>query len=66
VKSILGIRNAKSAILTHLETLNFDLKNFCTSWRLKFSKLTKFRDPEIAKTAVLELLDSPKLISRKI
>ena len=25
-----------------------------------------FRDPEIAKTAVLELLDSPKLISRKI
>ena len=39
---------------------------FCTDWRMKFTKLTKFRVPKKAKTAVLELLDSPKLISRKI
>ena len=31
-----------------------------------FTKLTKFRAPEIAKMAVIELLDSLKLISRKI
>ena len=40
--------------------------NLCTFWRLEFTKLTKFRAPNMAKTAVLELLDSPKLISRKI
>ena len=32
---------------------------------LEFTKLT-FRAPKMAKTAVLELLDSQKLISRKI
>ena len=31
-----------------------------------FPKLIIFRAPKIAKSAVLELLDSPKLISRKI
>ena len=40
--------------------------NICTFWRLQFTKLTKFRAPKIAKKLVLELLDSPKLISRKI
>ena len=60
-------RSVKLAFLTHLEALKFDfLGNFCTLWKLKFSKLTKFRDPEITKTAFLELLHSPKLISRKI
>ena len=33
---------------------------------LKFTKSTKFKAPKMAKTAVLELLDSAKLISRKI
>ena len=40
--------------------------NFCTFWRLKFTKLTRFLTPKIAKTLNLELLESPKLISRKI
>jgi len=57
-------RNAKSDILTYLQVLIF--MNFCIFWRLEFTKSTKIRAPEIAKTAVLLLLDSPKLISRKI
>ena len=36
------------------------------SARLKFTKLSIFRAPKMAKTAVLKLLHSPKLISRKI
>ena len=59
-------RSAKSAISIHLEALKFFLMNFCTFWRLKFTKLTKFRAPKMAKTAVSQILDSPKLISRKI
>ena len=39
---------------------------FCTFWRLIFRKSTKSRDPRMAKTAFLELLESPKLVSRKI
>ena len=41
-------------------------RHFSTFWRLKFIKSTKFRALEIAKTAVFNLLDSQKLISRKI
>ena len=37
--------------------------NIYPSWRLRSIKCTKFRAP---KMALLELLDSPKLISRKI
>ena len=40
--------------------------DFCTFSRLRFTKLSKFRVPKTTQTAVLELLDSPKLISRKI
>ena len=60
-------RNVKYAILTHLEALNFDLHDFFgTFWRLKFTKVTNFRASKMAKMAFLELLDSLKLISRKI
>ena len=40
--------------------------NFCTFWRLIFTKFTKFWAPKIAKTAFFELLDSLKMISHKI
>ena len=40
--------------------------NFYSFGRLKFTKITKFRPPEIETMAALELLDSPKLILRKI
>ena len=39
------------------------IRHFCTFWRLKSTKLTQSRAPKMAN---LELLDSPKLISRKI
>ena len=51
-----GSRSAKCAILTHIEALNFHLYEF---WHF-------LKSPKMAKTAVLELLDSPKLNSRKI
>ena len=40
--------------------------NFCIFWRLNFTKSIIFRAPKFVKIVVLELLDSPKLISRKI
>ena len=68
VKSISEFLEVKwhSAISTHLEALNFDFYEFFHIWRPKFTKWTIFRAPKIAKMAVLGLLDSPKLISRKI
>ena len=61
-------RSAKSTILTHFEALNSDFLYFCTFWRLKYTEITKLKAAKIAKMAVLELLDSQKLIScdRKI
>ena len=58
--------SAKSVIFTHLEALNLIFMNFCTIWRLKFTKLTKFTFPKMEKTAFFALLESTKLISRKI
>ena len=40
--------------------------NFCIFWRLKLTKIIIFRASKIAKTPILELLHSSKLISRKI
>ena len=62
-------RSAESTILTHLVPLNFDfyeLLHFLKAEIDQNSKMAKFRTPKMAKTAVLEFLDSPKLISRKI
>jgi len=60
-------RSAKSAILAHLVALNFDFCDlFALFWRLKLTKLTKFRAPKMTKIAVLEVISSPKLISREI
>jgi len=56
-------RSLEFAIWAHLAT---EFWLFMTFWRLKFTKSTKLRAPKMAKMAVLELLKSPKLISRKI
>ena len=53
-------RSAKSTILTHLKTLEFDF------YELKCTKLTKFSAPKMAKTAILQLQHPPKLVSRKM
>ena len=57
-------RSAKSANLKSLWILIF--MKFCSFWRLKFTKVTNFRAPKMAKAAFLDLQNSPKLISRKI
>ena len=59
-------RSAKSAISTHLEALNFDFCEFLHFLKVGIDQISHFRAPKVAKTAVLGLLDSPKLISRKI
>ena len=59
-------RSAKSAILTHLESLNFYFCEFLHFLKAEIQPNPNFRAPEMAKMAFLELLDSPKLISRKI
>ena len=40
--------------------------NFCTFWRLKFTKWAKFTAPKMAKTADFALPEYSKLISRQI
>ena len=56
-------RSAKSAILTHFEALNFDFHEF-----LHFLKaeIDQFDKTEAPKMAIIELLHSTKLVSRKI
>ena len=57
--------SAKSAFLTHLVALNFDLNEFLHFLKAEIYQI-KCRASKMAKTAVLELLDFPNLISRKI
>ena len=60
-------RSAKSAILTHLEALNFDFYEFLHFLKAEIYQINKIQSPYFyKKTAVLELLNSPTLISRKI
>ena len=57
-------RSAKSAILTHLEALDFDLTEFLHFFNLPNEQ--NFVPLKLQKNAISELLHSPKLISRKI
>ena len=59
-------KNAKLAILTHLEALNFDFQEFLHFLKAVIYQIDKIQSPKNGKTAVLALLISPKLISRKI
>ena len=61
-----GSRSAKSAISKHLEALNFDFCEFLHFLKAEIDQFNKFRATKIVNIAVLELLDFPKLISRKI
>ena len=59
-------RSAKSGIFTHLEALNFDFRNFLHFLKAVIYQIDKIQSPKMAKTAVLGLLDFPKLISHKL
>ena len=59
-------RSVKSAILTHLEALNFDFYEFGHFLSAESYQNRNFRSSKIAKKADFECLYSSKLISRKI
>ena len=63
--NFLDIEVQNLPIQKHLEALNFFM-NFCTFGRLKLTKLANSGLLRLPKKAVLEFLDSPNLISRKI
>ena len=60
--------SAKSAILTHLEALNFDFYAFLHFLNAEIYQINKIQSPKSVKKwlAALGLLHPPKLISRKI
>ena len=58
--------SAKSAHFTHSEALDFDLYEVFHFCKTEIYQIKKLQCPENFKTAVLELLICPKLISRKI
>ena len=59
-------RSAESTILTHLVPLNFDFYELLHFLKAEIDQNSKIQNSKMAKTAVLQLLDSPKLISRKM
>ena len=59
-------RSAKSAVLTHLEALNFDFYGFLHFLKTVIYQKLQFRASEMAKMADFALLESLILISRKI
>ena len=59
-------RSAKCVILTHLEALNFYFYEFSHFLNSQIDQINKIQSPKNGKTAVLELLESPKLILHKI
>ena len=46
---------SKLVNLPFQQSVRLWIMNFCTFWRLKFNKLTKFRSPKMAKIDVLDI-----------
>ena len=61
-----GSKSEKSVILTNSVALNFGYFEILHFLKAESYQSNKIQNPKMAKTAFLELLDSPKLISRKI
>ena len=59
------LRSTKFAILTHLQALNFDVMNFLHFLKAEIYQINQLQSLKDGNT-IFELLDSPKLISRKI
>ena len=67
VKSILGILEVQNLpFQQNIKALNFDVLRIFALLKAVNYQIDKIQSPEIAKVAVLELLHSLKLISRKI
>ena len=61
-----GFGSAKSAILRHLGALIFYFNEYLHFLKAQICQINKIQCPKVPKMAVLEFLDFPKLISRKI
>ena len=59
-------RSAKSAIITHLEALNFDFYEFLHFLKGEIDQINKNQKPKICKKGSFALQESLKLISHKI
>ena len=57
-------RSAKSAIVTHLEALNFNFHEFLHFLKGENYQITKFRALKMAKMTFLEFLESQKLMEK--
>ena len=55
----------KSAIVTHLQALNFNFDDFLHFFKAEIYQIDKIEALKMAKMAYFALLESPKLISRK-
>ena len=61
-----GSRSAKSAIITYLQALNFDFHGFLHFLKAEIYQINQIQSQKVAKTTLLQPLNFPKLISRKI
>ena len=60
-------RSVKSAILTQLEALNFDFYELLHFLKVEIYQINKIQSPpKMTKMAILQLLNSQKLVSSKI
>ena len=66
MKSISGILEVQNLSFQHSEVLICDFYEFVHFPKAEITLIIIFIAPKMAKIAVFELLDSPKLISRKI
>ena len=64
--NIANLEAQKCVILTNLEPLKFDFHKFLHFLKAEIDQNDKIQSPKMVKMTVLELLDSPKLVSRKI
>ena len=59
-------RIAESAILTHAEALNFGCLHFLQFLKAEINQIDNIHSSKNGKKGSFRLLDSPKVISRKI
>ena len=57
---------SKSVFFTHSEALKLDFHAILHLFKSEIDQIDKIQSLKMAKSALLELLNSPKLISRKI
>ena len=59
-------RSTKLASIPHLKALNFDFKGLLHFSKAEINQINKIQSSRNGKIAILQLPDSPKMISREI